>query len=122
MNELSASNAKKMKTLSRIAEMNQRVEHENQDNSEFISILTKFEAKSPNDNTHLSMDVNTNRTTFAIIGKDNDPEILGQKLAELKETYENIERLSQFEEESETAVRNKYDELVGDNVTSSIDV
>ena len=118
MNELSSSNVKKMKTLSRLAEMTQRVEHENQDNSEFISILTKFESKSPNDNTHMSMDYHTNRTTFAIISKEDDPEVLGQKLAELKETYENIERLSQFEEETETAVRNKYDELVGDNVTS----
>lgn len=118
MNELSAINTKKMQTLSRLTEMQERVGHENQDNTEFISVLTKFESKSPNDNTHVSMDYHTNRTTFAIISKDDDPEVLGQKLAELKETYDNIERLFQFEEESETAVINKYDELVGDNVTS----
>lgn len=116
MNDLVASNTKKAKTLTKLIEINERLQQEVEDNDTFISALTKCEAKSTEENIYASMEFQSNRTTAYLSIRDTNPEVLGEKLANLKEVWQDIERIARLEEENEAAVKEKYEEVTINHV------
>lgn len=106
-----------MSALEGLRNLNERLEEENEYNMISPTMESKIEHRNTKSELYMSLGDTTNRMTSVVDGFAG-PEALVEKVAQLKETLENVDILLKVEEETEGAITNKLDELLSDNVNN----
>lgn len=117
LEELLNINAKKMKDLERMNNVEQDLERFNFESTQFFDTVSRFEVSKHSD-AFLAVGSHPNRTTTMIndLKGDNAAEKLGEKMAQLMEMLSNVELLLEEEEEVYGNVYEKYEETKKDQV------
>lgn len=119
MNELRAINTKKASALEGLRNLNERLEEENEYNTISPNVTSRLDQRNTRSELYMSLGDTTNRMT-SVVNEFAGPEALFEKVEQLKDTLENVDKLLKVEEETEGAVVNKLDELLSDNVKMNI--
>lgn len=115
LEELLTDNARKVDSLKRMENYEKNLAKQNSEDTQFYETISKFET-SKVANAYLSVAFHPNRTTTSIYGMhdENRAEMLGDKMAELMETLNNLELMIEEEEEMKKGIQEKYEELKKD--------
>ena len=116
MDELFANNNQKRELLARLREKQEIENRLNHENKEFAEAISQLDPQNTKENFNYSMEYQPAQLPDYLSYKEEDPEVLGERIIRLKESNENIERLYILEEEVETAVKTKYEELLVNKV------
>jgi len=112
MDQLLADNNEKREVLARLREKQGIENRLNNENKDFAETMANFNSQNATENMNFSMEYQPAQLPDYMSYKEEDPEVLGERIIKLKETCENIERLYVLEEEAESAVTSKYEELL----------
>ncbi len=116
MDQLFADNNEKRELLAKLREKQGIENRLNNENKDFAETIGQFNPQNATENMNFSMEYQPAQLPDYMSYKEEDPEVLGERIIKLKEACENIERLYVMEEEVESAVKSKYEELLMNKV------
>ena len=94
----------------------QKEAQETADVEVYMTKMQELESMIPKEIAHFALEQTPERIPPYMPVRDEDPANMGERLLQLKEAWENIERLYILEGEAEAAVKEKLNEVSKDHV------
>ncbi len=113
---MTSTNKKKQELLEQLKRTQEKEVQETADMNVYTAKMEELESLVPKEIAHFALEQAPERIPPYMRVRDEDPGHMGERLLQLKEAWENIERMYILEGEAEAAVKEKLNEVSKDHV------